>query len=164
MKQAYHSSPEHKVTSSGGSFWAYKNKIRLLLTLIVLIIKSHNSFKSNLIYLYQPTTRTLDRSDSTQNSNEKEILKNERRCSSIFCRSTSSLHRNVHTNSLDSSYCFPNHFLTIHSPGTAIQSSIFSTSVNATVCTAQLITAWDESGFYKALWTLKAQRESLLKA
>ena len=37
----------------------------------------------------------------------------------------------------------------------------FSTSVNATVCTAQLIMAWDESGFYKALWTLKAAREQV---
>lgn len=112
------------------------------------------------MYWRQPTL-TLDRSDGIA---EKEILKIERGCSSIFCTSTSSLHRNVHTSSLDSSYCFPNHFLTIHSPGTAIQSCVFSTGVNAAVCTAQLITAWDESGFYKAPWTLKAQRESLLKA
>lgn len=111
-----------------------------------------------MIYLC-PTTHTHIR----QNSSEKKNLKKERGCSSIFCRSTSSLHRNVHTNSLDSSYCFLNHFLTIHSLGTAIQSSIFSTSVNDDVCTAQLIMAWDESGFYKALWTLQPVRKRTLR-
>ncbi len=55
------------------------------------------------------------------------------------------------TQTLDSSYCFLTHFLTIRSPGTSLQSSVFSTSVNATVCAARLIMAWNESGFYEVL-------------
>lgn len=105
----------------------------------------------------------LNPTHNRQESGEKEICKTERGCSSIFCRSTSSLYWNVHTNSMDSSYCFLNHFLAIHSLGTAIQSSFSSTCVKASVCTTHLIMAWDESGFYKVLWTLKAIRGQILR-
>lgn len=82
-----------------------------------LTIKCQNTFKGNSIYLCQPELTFKTEVIDLQIGSEKDILKKEKGCFSIFCRSTSSLHRNVHTNSLDSSYCFPNHFLNIHSLG-----------------------------------------------
>lgn len=60
--------------------------------------------------------------------------------------SLSSLHRNVHLDTLDSFWTTSRASVP---PGALFRAMLFSTSVNAAVCTADLIMAWDESGFYK---------------
>lgn len=96
---------------------------------------------------------------------EKQLLKTDGGCSSAFGNSTSFLHRNVHTSSLDSSYCVITHFLTISSPEPSIQStaSICSTRMNTCMCAAHLILAWTEFGFYEALWPLNCIVEQVFQ-
>ena len=55
---------------------------------------------------------------------------------------------------LDSSYCFPDHFLTIRSPETAIQSCIFFYYIFLLVWKLLLFTSWLNYGLRRWIWLL----------